>query len=123
MYSRRLTHLTHLLQLYYLTLIPPGYDLYKLELLILTAWSTMKEGKLAVKQNWLGFHLCEDRPGSGNWRDLVQITRFPRTNHFAAGSLSLIFISKVVNTSDDKWDKFDFKYLNTSELFFKGHPW
>ena len=101
MYSRRLTNLLHM---YSLTLIPPGYDLYKLGLLILRAWSTMKEGKQAVKQRKLvGLSFLRRSP-CGNWRDLVQITRFPRANLFAAGSLSLIFISKVVNTSDDEWD-------------------
>ena len=87
-YSRRFTHLLHL---YSLTLIPPGYNLYKLGLLILRAWSTMKEGKQAVKQRKLVGLSFLPRSPCGNWKDLVIWTRSLQEPIFLPQVLTLSF--------------------------------
>ena len=87
-YSRRLTSLHHL---YSLTLIPPGYNLYKLGLLILRAWSTMKEGKQAVKQRKLVGLSFLPRSPCGNWKDLVIWTRSLQEPIFLPQVLTLSF--------------------------------
>ena len=77
--------------LYFLTLIPPGYDLYKLGLLILKSWSTMKEGKQAVKQRKLVGLSFLPRSPCGNWKDLVIWTRSLQEPIFLPQVLTLSF--------------------------------